>query len=60
MPLEPVQAAERVRELWAATEAGHTTKRALAEYLIDELSGKRHAMYEVNTRDIPARSVLSN
>ena len=27
--------------IWAATEAGHTARRALAAYLIDELSGKR-------------------
>jgi DNA-binding transcriptional MerR regulator len=59
LALEPVQAAERVREFWAAIEAGHTARRALAAYLIDELSGKRSAMYEVNTRDMPARSVLS-
>jgi DNA-binding transcriptional MerR regulator len=59
LPLEPVQAAERVREFWAATEVEHTSRRALAAYLIDELSGRRSATYEVNTRDIPARSVLS-
>ena len=27
LPLEPVQAAARLRELWAATEADHTTRR---------------------------------
>jgi DNA-binding transcriptional MerR regulator len=59
LPLEPVQAAERIREVWAATEAEHTSRRALAAYLIDELSGTRSVMYEVNTRDIPARSILS-
>jgi DNA-binding transcriptional MerR regulator len=58
LPLEPVQAAERVREVWAATEAGHTTRRALAGYLIDELSGKKPVMYEVGTREIPDRSLL--
>ena len=58
LALEPVQAAERVRELWAATEAGHTTRRALAAYLIDDLSGKRSVMYEVSTRDIPERALL--
>ena len=57
--LEPVRAAERVRQFWAATEAEHTTRRALAAYLIDELSGKKSVMYEVSTRDIPARSVLT-
>jgi DNA-binding transcriptional MerR regulator len=58
LPLEPVQAAERVRELWAATEAGHTARRALAAYLIDKLSGKRSVMYEVSTREMPDRSLL--
>jgi DNA-binding transcriptional MerR regulator len=58
LPLEPVQAAERVREFWAATDAEHTARRALAAYLIDELSGKRSVMYEVSTREIPKRSLL--
>jgi DNA-binding transcriptional MerR regulator len=58
LPLEPAQAAERVRQLWAATEAEHTTRRALAAYLIDELSGKRSVMYEVSTREMPERSLL--
>jgi DNA-binding transcriptional MerR regulator len=58
LELEPVQAAERVRQFWAATESGHTTRRALAGYLIDELSGKKSVMYEVRTRDIPERALL--
>src|SRR5580693_6286490 len=32
LSLEPAQAAERIRELWAGTEAGHTARRALAAY----------------------------
>jgi DNA-binding transcriptional MerR regulator len=58
LPLEPVQAAERVRQFWAATEAEHTSRRALATYLIDDLSGKRSVMYEVSTREMPERSLL--
>src|ERR1700729_1996159 len=58
LPLEPVQAAERVREVWTATETEHAARRALAAYLIDELSGKRSVMYEVSTREIPERSLL--
>ena len=58
LPLEPVQAADRVREVWAATEAKHTSRRLLAAYLIDELSGTRSVMYEVSTRDIPDRMLL--
>jgi DNA-binding transcriptional MerR regulator len=59
LPLEPVQAADRVRAVWAAIEAEHTDRRALAAYLIDELSGTRSFMYKVKTRNMPARSVLS-
>jgi DNA-binding transcriptional MerR regulator len=58
LPLEPVQAADRVRGVWAATVAEHTARRALAAYVIDELSGKRSVMYEVKTRDIPERALL--
>jgi DNA-binding transcriptional MerR regulator len=58
LPLERVRASQRVREIWAATEAEHTGRRALAEYLIDELSGKRSVMYKVNTREIPDRRLL--
>ena len=58
LPLEPAQAAERVRVIWAATEAGHTARRALAAYLIDELSGNRSVVYEVSTRELPDRSLL--
>jgi DNA-binding transcriptional MerR regulator len=58
LALEPVQAADRVRQFWAVTEAGHMTRRALAAYLIDELSGKRSVVYEVSTREMPDRSLL--
>lgn len=56
--LEPKAAAERIAEHWTAAEDQHTARRDLARYLIDRMQGKRHAMYEVATRDIPARSVL--
>jgi DNA-binding transcriptional MerR regulator len=58
LPLEPVQAADRVREFWAATDAEHTARRALAAHLIDELSGKRSVMYEVSAREMPDRMLL--
>jgi hypothetical protein len=58
LPHEPVQAAERVREFWAATDAEHTARRALAAYLIDELSGKGSIVYEVTPSEMPERSLL--
>lgn len=58
LDLEPAAAADRIAEHWNATEARHTARRDLAHYLIDRLQGGRYVMYEVTTRDIPARSVL--
>ena len=58
LPLEPIQAAERVRRFWAAHEAEHAGRRALADSVIAELEGKRSVMYEVSTREIPDRSLL--
>jgi DNA-binding transcriptional MerR regulator len=58
LPLEPAEAAERVGRLWAGIESKHSSLRALAMYVIDELSGKRSVMYEVSTREIPERSLL--
>ena len=57
--LEPDAAAERISAHWMAIETQHTARRDLARYLIDRMQGKRQAMDEVATRDIPARSVLS-
>jgi DNA-binding transcriptional MerR regulator len=57
--LAPDAGAERISEHWIAVEAQHTARRDLAHYLVDRMQGKRHVMYEVATRDIPARSVLS-
>ena len=59
LPLEPDEAAERVRQYWAGIERKHSSLRAFATYLIDELSGKRPVMYEVATREMPERSLLS-
>jgi DNA-binding transcriptional MerR regulator len=57
--LEPDAAAERIGAYWDATETRHASRRDLARYLIDDLQGKRHGMYAVATREIPARTVLS-
>ena len=57
--LEPLQAAARIRELWDAIEVEHSYRRALATYLIDDLCERRSVLYEVGTREIPERSLLS-
>jgi DNA-binding transcriptional MerR regulator len=59
LDLDAPAAAERITGFWAAAEADHAARRELAEHLVDRLNGKRITMYEVNVRDVPARSLLS-
>jgi DNA-binding transcriptional MerR regulator len=58
LSLEPDAAGERITQHWTAVAAQHAARRDLADYLVDRIQGKRHLMYEVTTREIPARSVL--
>jgi len=52
-------AAARIAQHWRQTEAHHGARRNLATHLINKLSGKKSIMYEVSTRDIPERTLLS-
>lgn len=52
------EGAQRLRAFWAEAQRDHADRRVLAEYLIDDLSGKRSVMYDVSTRDVPERSLL--
>jgi DNA-binding transcriptional MerR regulator len=56
---EPAEAAQRIRAYWAESEAAHTSRRDLANYLVDLLNRKRSStMFEVATREMPPRSLL--
>lgn len=55
---DPVDAAERIAAHWREVESAHDARRELADYLVNRLNGKRSAMYEVATREIPERSLL--
>ena len=55
---DPVDAAARIAAQWREVESAHDTRRDLAAYLVNRLIGKRSAMYEVNTREMPERSLL--
>ena len=55
---DPADAATRIAEHWRDAEAAHDARRALADYLVNWLSGKRPVMYEVATREMPERSLL--
>jgi DNA-binding transcriptional MerR regulator len=56
--LDAAAAAGRIGAYWAQAEAEHAARRDLAGFLIDGLNGTRSAMYEVATREIPARHLL--
>jgi DNA-binding transcriptional MerR regulator len=55
---DPGDAAARIAAHWREAEAAHDARRDLASYLVDRLNGKRSAMYEVATREMPERSLL--
>jgi DNA-binding transcriptional MerR regulator len=56
---DPADAATRIAEHWRDAEAAHDARRDLADYLVSRLRGKRSVMYEVATREMPERSLLS-
>jgi DNA-binding transcriptional MerR regulator len=58
LKLESAPAAERIAAYWASVESEHAERRKLAAYLVDRMNGKRSVMNEVNTRAMPARSLL--
>ncbi len=55
---DPAVVAERIAAHWREVESAHDARRALADYLVNRLSGKRSVMYEVATREMPERSLL--
>ncbi len=55
---EPVDAADHIAAYWREAQSRHDARRNLADYVINKLRGKRSAMCEVATREIPERSLL--
>jgi DNA-binding transcriptional MerR regulator len=55
---DPGTAAGLISSYWTAVESEHEARRKLAAYLVDQLTGKGSIMYDVQVRDVPARSVL--
>jgi len=51
-------AAKRLAAHWREVESAHDARRELADYVVNQLLGKRTTMYEVATRDIPERNIL--
>jgi DNA-binding transcriptional MerR regulator len=55
---DPIETADRIGKHWQRTEIAHDARRDLANYLINQLRGKETIMNEVNSREIPERSLL--
>jgi len=55
----PAEAAEAIGRYWAAAEAQTADRRALAGYLQARLKGADMTSYDIATRTVPARTVLS-
>jgi DNA-binding transcriptional MerR regulator len=59
LDLPPRAAADDLAAYWDDREQGMKAQRELVGFLINQLTGKETAMYEVSVRDIPARALLS-
>jgi DNA-binding transcriptional MerR regulator len=55
---DPAEMAEQVTVFWRDAEARHTAQRELAIALVDRLTGRSTVMYDVETREMPQRSLL--
>jgi DNA-binding transcriptional MerR regulator len=58
LAVDPIDAAERIAAHWQQVETAHDARRELADHLVNTLKGKWTHMYEVETREMPERSVL--
>ena len=56
--LDPADLADRVSAFWTDADAHHASQRELVVALVDRLTGRNALMYEVETREIPQRSIL--
>jgi DNA-binding transcriptional MerR regulator len=59
LALDSAKMAERVTAFWREAEVRPARQRELATALVDQLSGRSNVMYEVATREMPQRSLLS-
>jgi DNA-binding transcriptional MerR regulator len=55
---EPPAAADQIAAFWAGAEFEHHGRRALAGYLVEELTGGQPARYDVQVREVPDRQLL--
>jgi DNA-binding transcriptional MerR regulator len=58
LALDSAELAEQVTAFWREAEARHAAQRELVAALVNRLTGRSIVMYEVETRDMPPRSLL--
>lgn len=58
LALDQAEMAERVSAFWREAESHHASRRDLVTNLVDRLTGRNTVMYEVETRQMPQRSLL--
>ena len=56
--LDPAQLAERVTAHWNEAATEHAVRQEVVTALVDRLTGRSTVMYEVASREMPARSLL--
>jgi hypothetical protein len=55
LALDAAEIAEKVTGFWHEADTRHTGQRELVTALVDRLTGRSTAMYELLTRDMPER-----
>jgi DNA-binding transcriptional MerR regulator len=58
LALDSAELAQQVTAFWREAETRHAAERVLVAALVDRLNGRSTVMYEVETREMPARSLL--
>lgn len=58
LALDQAELAERVNAFWRDAESLHASRRELVTNLVDRLTGRKTVMMEVETRQMPQRSLL--
>ena len=58
LALDSAELAEQVTAFWREAEARHAAQRELVAALASRLTGRSIVMYEVETREMPPRSLL--
>ncbi|WP_020501349.1 MerR family transcriptional regulator [Sciscionella marina] len=60
LAMAPESAARALEEFWREQERNMAAKRAVVDFLVDRFDGKSPEMYEVLSRELPARTLFTS